>query len=735
MIGSMTFLRFSIVVAIVQYLIIVNKIQLVSPSAVNTIEWNDLESRLSIDATFTPANLDDWLEQCLDPFTLVVDTGKAVSNHDLYKKPSGLCMNTASCAFIDCHGPLYNDPSFNRAENIATYGIHYAIDPISDEQSDELKSSEELNLPMTVVHPKHVGDISETIKFSIANRHSIEGISVKTSGHSYTGASTKKNTILINLSKFTKYTHTDEATFVFNPESLVECQFQSDMSDAFLDACKLAIAKNKQAVLRVGGGQIWDQALRAVEISWNKDSNNPRKYHIVSGAAGTVSAAGGWVQSGGLSGTNGMRMFGVGLDQILHIEMVLPDGRHVRFGPSSWVHDSKFMYPQTKHVKGYCNIGDMSDESSWNWSECEKGTEPNFNDLWFAVRGGGGGAFGIVTSLYYQLHDFPKFQAYTVLIPQDDLGLEDAKKWFEFYLRFSFIPESIGVTKGASNSCGHPNFGGLSGGFLVCHNGAGDVMKAAWERFYEGSAGVIWNESSGDSYSDLFGDLSYNYVADNPEAVVSPYISDILGHSGEQFPLSLFSDEDRFSQFLDLIFSCVIEGKCNPNLYLMGGAIPFASDGMTAFPLHRRHNAFMAEVSDSDYIHEFKKLFYEVSDDEPATGDEFPGSICHNHARVDAITPLRDDWTKSCDRSWTLEEQKERCFTFQEATLGTANVKKLEMIHEDVDPHHLFACPDCVGYRSSSTSKKSKKKKKSKDKSKKKKKKSNDKKMKMKKFH
>merc|ERR1719401_3255568 len=99
-------------------------------------------------------------------------------------------------------------------------------------------------------------------------------------------------------------------------------------------------------------------------------------------------------------------MYGAGVDQVLHLEMVLPDGRFVRFGPSAWdAPQDDQLYPQTTEVTGFCNTGDLSDESKWSWSEC---SDPiAFDDLWYAVRGGGGGNFGVVTSVYYQLHDKP----------------------------------------------------------------------------------------------------------------------------------------------------------------------------------------------------------------------------------------------------------------------------------------------------------------------------------------
>ncbi|KAL3924900.1 MAG: hypothetical protein SGARI_005945, partial [Bacillariaceae sp.] len=133
-------------------------------------------------------------------------------------------------------------------------------------------------------------------------------------------------------------------------------------------ACAVAASRGKNAVMRVGGGEIFDEAYRAVSIEWNGvESNN--KYHLVGGGAGTVSAAGGWMASGGLSGTTGMRMYGIGIDNVVALEMILPSGQHVRMAPTEWedvLDDGS--YPRTLSVTGYCNNNtDTEDESLWQW--------------------------------------------------------------------------------------------------------------------------------------------------------------------------------------------------------------------------------------------------------------------------------------------------------------------------------------------------------------------------------
>ena len=66
-------------------------------------------------------------------------------------------------------------------------------------------SGPKLNLPSYVTFPRSVSDMVKVVKYADANNIPI---SVKTSGHSYTGSSTQKNSILINLNKFPEYTQT-----------------------------------------------------------------------------------------------------------------------------------------------------------------------------------------------------------------------------------------------------------------------------------------------------------------------------------------------------------------------------------------------------------------------------------------------------------------------------------------------------------------------------------------------
>ena len=110
------------------------------------------------------------------------------------------------------------------------------------------------------------------------------------------------------------------------------------------------------------------------------------------------------------------------------------------------------------------------DEKDWIWEECEQYV--NFADLWFAVRGGGGGTWGVVLSMNIQLHKWLPYQ-HVVSIPKlindiydcveypvhcrrdTDLRIEWMEVAWEFMFNFFLEPKSLeGLNESDSYMCG-----------------------------------------------------------------------------------------------------------------------------------------------------------------------------------------------------------------------------------------------------------------------------------------
>ena len=120
-----------------------------------------------------------------------------------------------------------------------------------------------------------------------------------------------------------------------------------DIKTNYTNSCGSQISP---AVIKVGGGTTWNDVYQKIGSS----------FHIVGGGGLTVSAAGGWLQGCGLSAMS--RKYGMGIDNVVEFEVVLTNGTQVK---TDACHNA---------------------------------------DLFWALRGGGGGTFGVVTSVHYRLH-------------------------------------------------------------------------------------------------------------------------------------------------------------------------------------------------------------------------------------------------------------------------------------------------------------------------------------------
>merc|ERR1712176_1422544 len=292
-------------------------------------------------------------------------------------------------------------------------------------------------------------------------------------------------------------------------------------------------------------------------------------------------------------------------------------------------HVPGYLYPQTTEVKGYCNAAEnLMDESSWVWTDCDKEDEPNFADLWYATRGGGGGTYGVVTSMYYQLHDLPPadFQFFLPSIavpPEMAKDTQVVRQWWDFYFRFLYIPESVNVTRSASSYCSGPDDG------LLCWNSGLDVFAAAWKRY---SNDLFPLDFVGLPSKDLrlFFAVEGRYpgnpnfpddrVPDDPHA----FASQLLWPGSIVFPLDVL--ENKLDAFLDVLVPFIIDTGFVPTPYEQGGNIPYASDGMTSYPPHRRNAAFHMNMPDDvDFVHELLRIFF-YDDDEKDDGN-YPGLL------------------------------------------------------------------------------------------------------------
>jgi hypothetical protein len=254
-----------------------------SPDLPRPEQWQALADRLSPEASLFDHTGESYRSLCKD----FEKDDWITDGHYIGGDGEGYCMVTPNCRFEFCA-----PDSGNR------------------------------NLPAYTVDVRTRGDIEAALEF--ANTFNM-AVSIKTTGHSFQGSSTGKDSLNIWMRHYKK-----------------DGSIQKD----YQDSC----GKVWETTLGVGGGEVWDDVFEAVGDD----------YHVVSGDTRSVSAAGGWLQGVGLSHT--CRKYGLGIDNVVGFSLVLPNGTSV-------------------YTDGCTNP-----------------------DLFWALRGGGGGTFGVVTHARIQLH-------------------------------------------------------------------------------------------------------------------------------------------------------------------------------------------------------------------------------------------------------------------------------------------------------------------------------------------
>lgn len=130
----------------------------------------------------------------------------------------------------------------------------------------------------------------------------------------------------------------------------------------------------------------WYQIFSMVEIG--------NHFWAIKGGSNTVGAVGGWLLDGGFSMFP--KLFGMGIDNILHMHVVLPDGREFDMSEKflyEIVNDKHQLLNQQEKVVPFELVNNVKNDN-----------KKLHNYLWLAMRGGGGGNYGILVDATYRLH-------------------------------------------------------------------------------------------------------------------------------------------------------------------------------------------------------------------------------------------------------------------------------------------------------------------------------------------
>ena len=248
------------------------------------LPWEDLASKLSESASLIDTSFENYKEECFPEFLTYYQFASLPggnlslwrSNHALIDQPSGLCLPHLFCGWDMCYPRPsdngHSNQTFDQFQNdIIAVGaadlpggsLPESFDPAHADSFVQDPFNPSLNLPSKVLFPVVASDVVAAIQF--AKEYGLE-ISVKNSGHSVQGASSKRNTLHLNMNRYTDYAPTG-VTDCNSPIS--ESAIAGDLSN---QPCHLSLAKNKPATIRVGGGENWGKfSIRSFCVSSFQD--------------------------------------------------------------------------------------------------------------------------------------------------------------------------------------------------------------------------------------------------------------------------------------------------------------------------------------------------------------------------------------------------------------------------------------------------------------------------------
>ncbi|KAI5459624.1 hypothetical protein BGZ63DRAFT_473334 [Mariannaea sp. PMI_226] len=212
-----------------------------------------------------------------------------------------------------------------------------------------------------------------SLALKFATQHNMR-IAIKQTGHDFLGRSTGYGSLEI-------WTHNLRQGLVFHESysSISDCRPQEPEGIESTGAGNWG-----DSAITIGGAYTWQEAYEFA---------HKQNVIIVGGTCTGVGAAGGYLQGGGHSAS--MREFGIATDQVLEYTVVLANGKVVKA------------------------------------NACEN------SDLFMALRGGGGGTYGVVVNATVKAYpEMPVTAFVLTIVPQDgnndlDTFLDAVASWYE----------------------------------------------------------------------------------------------------------------------------------------------------------------------------------------------------------------------------------------------------------------------------------------------------------------
>jgi len=520
----------------------------------------------SLDVFYTTPDSEDWP----DVETWNAELGSRLSTdaslfHNYNKHTSS--DNDYDYDYDDkCDGDVWEGLDFiRRADPICM------IDGDCRYQFCNRNDEEVLNIPAYSVQVRTLADIIAALEF--ANQYNIP-VSMKTTGHSFTGSSILKDSLNLWMSNY---------------------EFQEEIYDSFMDSC----GTNYNATVSIGGGAVLDDVFAVVK----------NQYTLLSSDSRSVGFAG-WLQGSALSHLS--RYYGLGLDNVVSFtDVVLSSGE---------------ILPKV--------------------DAC------SHPDLFRALRGGGGGTFGVVTQMQYQLYETTKITVFEFQM--------DPPYWNRYYRQF--LEFWLSITPTLDHRVAGAWFGQWH--FEVYIVGS---IDDAWELF--GGDFLTWYSTTftgnGDWEIEEFDSWYGLIVGEDQDAIQGFYDSNLQsrGHgpevSSRLIPHDLVVNQRR--EVVDFLVD--LADVEDWGAYWLGGRVnEIIPNGKTSVHPSLRESIYSITTSTDEGARQLRAFF-------PNTGPSF------NHHSAN-----EPSWRTTL---WGGDQQYEQ----------------LWRVKQKYDPQNRFTCYHCVGYQ------------------------------------
>ncbi|KAL5041764.1 hypothetical protein BDW71DRAFT_201098 [Aspergillus fruticulosus] len=385
-----------------------------------------------------------------------------------------------------------------------------------------------------------------------------------------------------------------------------------------------------EAAFTVSGGYVWDEVYEEAFA---------RGLIVVGGGDPTVSVIGGYIQGGGHSPAT--HDFGLASDQVLEAQVILADGSIVLANP------------------------------------CIN------SDLFTALRGGGGGTYGVVISITIKAHPSRPVVAHTlVIVPTSTSNLNPLLDAITDIYTFYPTLSDAGFSGYGSWSVNGPSIAHANSSAGYRHAFAAlDKPLASAKSALQPVLDILSADSSIDIFVSWFEFPSYaayyramsgvHQETGVPETALASRMFDRR---------ALTSDRKHLREMIGILAGTTLESTMNQVLLVGGGKVLEEPEYSGVNPAWRK--TFL--------VHIVARGWPENSG--PLVARKVKADITYNkYYAMRQLTPTMGGYLNEADRNnpW-----------WEEDLYGTTNYNRLLQIKNKYDPEGVFYCPQCVGSRS-----------------------------------